>query len=107
MFRKLSEVDENDGYNGMLIGRVWMFNIETNREEYVYVMLSVSFLLIMDNLYRREGVLCNAQTTTSPARFKTLNPPIIIVDVIASEGKKSVRMTDLKRIITVNDVRYV
>lgn len=59
-------------------------------------------------------MLCNAQTTTSPAKFKYSNPNIIIVDVTVGEEAESHRRTrnfarldDLKRIITVGDVRFV
>lgn len=43
MLKRLSELHENDYNSGMLLGKVWMFNPETNQKEYVYVMIFICF----------------------------------------------------------------
>lgn len=91
-----------------------MINVETNQREYVYVMIFVFFLVTMDDLYHREGLLCDEETVTSPAQFKTRSPEILIVDVTNDEKKPNSRhtrngprMTDLKRIVIAGNVRCV
>lgn len=67
----------------------------------------------MDVLYHRDGILCNAQTTTYPARFEADDPEIIIVDIVSQEGNRTrykqnkVCFGDLNRKITVGKLKYV
>jgi hypothetical protein len=51
MIKTLDELDEADDYDGMIQGRVAMLNVETNRKEYVYVMLSVTLSLLLNRSY--------------------------------------------------------
>jgi hypothetical protein len=117
MMKRLDEIQESDNFDeSMVVGRVQMLNVETDTMEYVYVMSCLSlFVSIINGIFRREGVLCNAQTVTSPAVFDSDDIHFIIVDILASEEAKidrhypahNVRLNDIKRILRIGQIKYV
>ena len=117
MVKRLDEIEEADTFDEpMITGRVALLNAETNQKEYVYVMSVLSLVFsIINVIFRREGVLCNAETVTSPAAFDHDDVQLVIVDILASEEAEvdrvypahNVRLHDVKRVLRIGQAKYV
>ena len=117
MIKTLAELDDADDYGGMIQGRVAMLNVETNRKEYVYVVLSLTSCLSSRNnhMYHREGMLCNQETVTSRATFTGNNPLLVIVDILSPNREdergrciaNDIRLHQIKRTLRIGDEKYV